>query len=139
MMTCRVLVVEDHAESAEALRELLRMWGYEVQTAGDGEGALDLLATLTPDVVIADIGLPGIDGHELARRVRRMPAHRDTLLIALTGYGENAYEFAASGFDHHLVKPVDLAGLERLLEVRGRPSDAAAEGIRRVGYRHSRL
>jgi len=117
-MTCRVLVVEDHAESAEALLELLGMWGYEACAAGDGEGALDLLGTCRADIVITDIGLPGIDGHELARRVRRMPGHGDTLLIALTGYGEEACEFAASGFDHHLVKPVDLTSLEQLLEVR---------------------
>jgi len=117
-MTYRILVVEDHAESAEGLVELLGMWGYEADMARDGEGALDLLATFRPDVVIADIGLPGIDGHELARRVRRMPEHRDALLIALTGYGDDPLEFAASGFDHHLVKPVDLKSLERFLEAR---------------------
>lgn len=117
-MACRVLVVEDHAESAEALVELLGMWGYEAHAAEDGEVALDLLENLHPDIVITDIGLPGIDGHELARRVRRMPEHRGTFLIALTGYGEGAKSFAASGFDHHLVKPVDLTNLEQLLEGR---------------------
>jgi CheY-like chemotaxis protein len=117
-MSCRVLVVEDHAESAEALLELLGMWGYEAHTAEDGEGALDVVQTLHPDVVIADIGLPGIDGHELARRVRRIPGQGGTLLIALTGYAGSAREFAASGFDHYLQKPVDLSNLERLLEVR---------------------
>ena len=115
---CRVLVVEDHAESAEALLELLGMWGYEAQAAADGEEALGLLEGFRPDIVIADIGLPGIDGHELARRVRRLPGHRETLLIALTGYGDGADEFAESGFDHHLMKPVDLTNLERLLDRR---------------------
>jgi CheY-like chemotaxis protein len=115
---CRVLVVEDHAESAEALLELLGMWGYEAQAAGDGEEALGLVGAFRPDIVIADIGLPGIDGHELARRVRRLPGYRDTLLIALTGYGDGADEFAESGFDHHLMKPVDLTSLERLLDMR---------------------
>jgi len=119
-MASRILVVEDHAESAEALLELLGMWGYEAHTAGDGEGALDALETLRPDVVIADIGLPGMDGHELARRIRRIRGRDSMLLIALTGYGENGSEFAASGFDHHLVKPVDLNNLERLLAGRGR-------------------
>jgi CheY-like chemotaxis protein len=114
-MACRVLVVEDHAESAEALLELLGMWGYEAHTAEDGERALDALERLHPDVVIADIGLPGMDGHELARRVRRAPGQGSTLLIALTGYGGSVSEFTASGFDHHLVKPVDLNSLERLL------------------------
>jgi len=114
----RVLLVEDHAESAEALLVLLELWGYEAQAAGDGEEALDLLETFRPEIVIADIGLPGIDGHEFARRVRRLPGHRDTLLIALTGYAEDAGDFAESGFDHHLLKPVDLAGLEGLLEMR---------------------
>jgi CheY-like chemotaxis protein len=126
-MARRVLVVEDHAESAEALIELLGMWGYEAHTAEDGESALDVLQSLRPDVVIADIGLPGIDGHELARRVRRTPGHDGTLLIALTGYGGRASDFAASGFDHHLVKPVDLNNLERLLAGGGWTRDAHAE------------
>jgi CheY-like chemotaxis protein len=115
---CRVLVIEDHAESAEALVELLGMWGYVAQAAADGEEALGLLEAFRPDIVIADIGLPGIDGHEVARRVRRLPGHRDMLLIALTGYGDGAAEFAESGFDHHLMKPVDLTKLERLLDMR---------------------
>jgi CheY-like chemotaxis protein len=117
-MTYRVLVVEDHAESAEGLVELLSFWGYEGHVADSGERALELLPALKPHAVIADIGLPGgIDGHELARRLRRMPDQTDTLLIALTGYRESSdEEFAASGFDHHLMKPVDLPRLERLLD-----------------------
>src|SRR5262249_58650818 len=77
---------------------------------------------------------PGIDGHELARRVRRTPGHDSTLLIALTGYGGRASDFAASGFDHHLVKPVDLSNLERLLAGGGWTRDAhAGVGTTRPG------
>src|SRR5262249_7170765 len=117
-MTYRVLVVEDHAESAEGLVELLSFWGYEGHVAESGERALEIVAELKPHAVIGDIGLPGkIDGHELARRLRRMPDQSDALLIALTGYRESSdEEFSASGFDHHLLKPVNLPHLERLLD-----------------------
>lgn len=118
-MGCHVLVVDDHAESAEGLAELLRLWGYEPHIALDGEEALDLACDVIPDVVITDIGLPGIDGHELARRLRVQPEARGMLLVALTGQTDTSeHQFAASGFDHHFVKPVDLDALERLLERR---------------------
>ena len=120
-MTCRVLLVEDHAESAEGLAELMRLWGYECHVAPSGERALAVAPDLKPDVVITDIGLPDIDGHEVAQRLRRTPEHAATLLIALTGHGEaSEAEFAASGFDHHLLKPVEVAKLQRLLEERRR-------------------
>ena len=120
-MTCRVLLVEDHAESAEGLAELMRLWGYECHVAPNGERALAIASDLKPDVVITDIGLPDIDGHEVAQRLRRSPEHAATLLIALTGHEDvSEAEFANSGFDHHLLKPVDVATLKRLLEERGR-------------------
>ena len=118
-----MLLVEDHAESAEGLAELLGLWGYETQVAEDGEGALEAVAQSLPEVVITDIGLPGMDGHELARRLRRMPGGGDVTIIALTGFGaEILADTTESGFDHRLVKPVDLDALERLLERRRTPS-----------------
>ena len=113
-----MLVVEDHEESAEGLVELLGLWGYEGHSAPNAEQALELLASWTPEVVIADIGLPGMNGYEFARRLRKLPEHASTLLIALTGYGDHTDDFTSSGFDHRLIKPLDLTSLEQLLAAR---------------------
>ena len=118
-MPCRVIIVEDHVDSAEGLAALLAIWGHEPHIAGDGERALELIETLSPDVVLTDIGLPGIDGHELARRIRSMAAGGDILLLAITGTAEDG-DFGASGFDCRLTKPVDFGALERLLQARTR-------------------
>lgn len=117
----RVLVVEDHADSAQGLAELLALWGHEPYVTADGEEALARVDEIAPEVVLADIGLPGMDGYELARRLRQAPGGDALMLVALTGF-ESEHEdrdCAASGFDHHLRKPVDLDTLERLLETRG--------------------
>ena len=114
-MTYRVIIVEDHEESAEGLAELVAIWGYEPHVATDGERALELLEAVTPHVVISDIGLPGMDGHELARRIRSLSGGADILLVALTGASDRK-TLADSNFDHTLVKPVELDVLERLLE-----------------------
>jgi len=110
----RVLVVDDNRDAATTLATLLDLHGYVVETAGDGVGALAAMASFVPDVAILDIGLPGLDGYELAAQSRgtKNPPH----LLALTGYGTaNDREKAlAAGFDEHLVKPVDP---DRLLEV----------------------
>src|SRR5262245_57859985 len=120
-MSYRVIIVDDHAESAEGLAELMAIWGYEPLVAGDGEHALELLEAVDPHIVISDIGLPGMDGYELARRIRATASGGDIFLVALTGYyGEDA--FADSGFDHMLMKPVDLDVLARLLEREARRS-----------------
>ncbi|MBC7779206.1 MAG: response regulator [Proteobacteria bacterium] len=109
----RILIVDDNHDAAMSITVLLQLAGYEVRTAGDGEQALASVETFVPDVVILDIGLPLIDGYEVARRLRRMPAMRDTVLIAVTGYGQKEDRRAASdaGFDCHLVKPADPATL----------------------------
>ena len=114
-MTYRVIIVEDHEESAEGLAELMAIWGYDPHVATDGERALELLEAVAPHVVISDIGLPGMDGHELARRIRSLSGGADILLVALTGASDRK-TLADSNFDHTLVKPVDLDVLERLLE-----------------------
>ena len=113
----RVVVVEDNADSRDMLCELLRLGGVECQAVESGATALDLIDAWRPDVVILDLGLPGMDGFEIARRVRSSPAHAGIRLIALTGYGQAADRAAAreAGFDVHLVKPVNGDHLLTLL------------------------
>jgi two-component system CheB/CheR fusion protein len=112
-----VLLVEDNLDAAEALSELLRMWGHEVEVAHDGVSALRTARTVEPDVVLLDIGLPGMDGYEVARELRAIPGLAASRLIALTGYGQESDRRRSSlaGVDHHLVKPVDLERLRALL------------------------
>ncbi len=114
----RVLVVEDNEDAAESLATILSVWGHEVRVALDGAAALEAADTWTPDAVISDLGLPGMDGYALARQLRERPALAHAVLIALSGYGrdEDRRLSADAGFDHHFVKPPDLDALARLLE-----------------------
>jgi PAS domain S-box-containing protein len=104
----RVLVVDDNRDAAESLETLLQLWGHQARSAQDGPEALSLMAELEPEIVLLDIGLPGMDGYEVARRMRTMPAGRNALIVAVTGYGRNSDRLQSqeAGFDHHLVKPV---------------------------------
>jgi CheY-like chemotaxis protein len=113
----RILVVDDNRDAVETLAELLEVWGHEVWTAADGPGGLQAAAEHQPEVILLDIGLPGIDGYEVARRLRAMPGLDSTWLIALTGYGqpEDRQRALEAGFDYHLTKPLDLAVLQQLL------------------------
>jgi CheY-like chemotaxis protein len=113
----RVLVVEDNEDVRESLRLFLSLSGYEVREAADGAEGLHRALLWRPDAVISDIGLPGLDGRELARRLRRCLGE-GVLLVALTGFDEPQDEglSAAAGFDHHLAKP---AGPEDLLALLG--------------------
>ncbi len=113
----RVVLVEDNADSREMLESLLKMDGYEVTTAQDGQQGYETIIKQQPDVALVDLGLPGIDGYEVARRVRVELAGRRIRLIALTGYGRSVDRDAvfAAGFDEHLVKPVDPDDLVRIL------------------------
>lgn len=113
-----VLVVEDHADAREAVRCLLEVRGHRVDVAGDGPGAVDSALTSRPEVVLVDIGLPGLDGFEVARRIRASDEGKHMRLVALTGYGDVADRQRAmeSGFDAHLVKPIDPDHLYQLLE-----------------------
>jgi signal transduction histidine kinase/ActR/RegA family two-component response regulator len=122
-----VLVVEDNPDTAESLMMLLELLGHRVRVAPDGIAALELARANAPDVMLVDIGLPGIDGYEVARRVRRDPALKDIVLVALTGYGrdEDKQTAARAGFDHHLVKPVDPEALHGLVAQLGKePGEA---------------
>jgi len=113
----RVLLVEDNLDAAESLGELLRIWGHEVTVAHDGAAALGAVPEARPEVVLLDIGLPGMDGYEVASRLRATPGLAGLRLIAVTGYGQESDRRRArlAGFDHHLVKPVDLDRLRALL------------------------
>jgi signal transduction histidine kinase/ActR/RegA family two-component response regulator len=113
----RILVVDDNVDAADSLATLLDLSGHQVWTAYGGAAALDVADTHRPEVILLDIGLPGMDGHEVARRLRRHPALSDVMLVALTGYGQEADRRRTqdAGFDHHLVKPVDPDDLTRLL------------------------
>lgn len=117
MSFARVLVVEDHPESAEGLAVLFDIWGYEAHVAHDGAQALVLARDVAPEVVVADIGLPDVDGVELARTIRTLVVGGPPFLIALTG--RRTEEVARLGvFDHVLRKPVDIPALERVLHDR---------------------
>jgi CheY-like chemotaxis protein len=114
----RVLVVDDNRDAAETLSMLLEFMGSkEVRVAHDGPAALAAMETFRPDVVLLDIGMPGMDGNEVARRIREQPRYAGTRLVALTGWGqeEDRKRTHESGFDHHLTKPVDIAALQSLL------------------------
>jgi PAS domain S-box-containing protein len=113
----RVLVVDDNRDAAESLARLLRLRGHEVRVAHDGVQAMALATALQPELILLDLGMPGLDGFEVARRLRREAALGHPLLVALTGYGQedDRRRTAEAGFDGHFVKPLDLAALERLL------------------------
>jgi CheY-like chemotaxis protein len=113
----RELVVDDNADAANTLAELLRMDGHQAQPAFSAEEALSLAQSFNPDVVLLDIGLPRMDGYEVARRLRHSLLRKGAMLIALTGSGqaEDRERAHSAGFDAHLVKPVDLAALAKLL------------------------
>lgn len=112
----RVLVVDDNVDAAEMLRDALEEAGHEARTVHDGLEALDVARELEPEVILLDLGLPRMDGFEVARRLHADPSKRYTL-VALTGYGQESdrRRTAAAGFDHHLVKPVDMRTLDALL------------------------
>jgi CheY-like chemotaxis protein len=113
----RVLVVDDEIDTAETLAEVLTTLGHDVRTAADGTRALETARAFSPDVVLLDLGLPGIDGYEVARRLRAERSTRPLRLIAVTGYGQDVdrKNTELAGFDAHMVKPVRIAALERLL------------------------
>jgi CheY-like chemotaxis protein len=121
-----ILIIEDNADARDALRVLLELDGHTVEAAGEGAQGVDIARAVDPDVALVDIGLPGIDGYEVARRLRAGHPHRP-VLIALTGYGqsEDRRRATEAGFDALLVKPVDpnaLAELLATLEIPGRGS-----------------
>jgi signal transduction histidine kinase/sensor domain CHASE-containing protein/ActR/RegA family two-component response regulator len=113
----RVLVIDDHRDSADGLRELLELYGHAVRVAYDGHSGLDAARAFSPDIVICDIGLPGLDGYAVARELRRETSTAGARLLALTGFGDEgtAEQIVAAGFESHLTKPVEPAMLRQIL------------------------
>jgi PAS domain S-box-containing protein len=113
----RVLLVDDNADSADGLGMLLELQGHDIRVAYDGETALETALRFRPHVALLDIGMPLMDGYELARRLRSTPETRDVLLVAMTGWGqeEDQRKSREAGFAHHLVKPFEPSTLEKLL------------------------
>jgi len=114
----RLLVVDDNKDAAESMTMLLELWGHEVVCAYDGDGALKVAVSYRPEAVFLDIGLPGMDGYEVAARLRELPQSADAILIAVTGYGqdEDRRRSRAAGINYHLVKPVAPETLHNLLD-----------------------
>jgi signal transduction histidine kinase len=116
----RILVVDDNQDSACSMTMLLELQGHEVQVAHAGQTALKIAHESRPDVILLDIGMPGMNGYEVARQLRAQKTFADTLLVAVTGYGRasDVKQTEAAGFDHHLVKPIDYEKLQSLLAAR---------------------
>ena len=112
-----MIVVEDNPDAAETLSDLLELAGHEVTIAEDGRRALELLRSRGADIVLCDLGLPGMSGFEFAQAVRRDPAIADVPLVAVTGYGqpEDRRRSANAGFDEHLTKPVDIGAVHAVI------------------------
>ncbi|WP_267398491.1 response regulator [Pseudomonas sp. GM_Psu_2] len=115
--TRRILVADDNPDIADTIAELLELDGHEVRVVYDGQAALTLFQSYGPDIVISDIGMPGLTGHQLARAIREIPAGQAVKLIAMTGWGQaqDKAEALAAGFDHHLTKPADMQTLYALV------------------------
>ncbi len=120
-------MVDDNADAAESTAMVLRLEGHEVKVEGDGPSALEVATEFHPDVILLDIGLPDMDGYEVARRLRAMPGCANTLLIALSGYAGKDYLDHArqAGFDHHLVKPAGVTRLNQLISSARSPRPGA--------------
>jgi signal transduction histidine kinase len=126
----RILVVDDNQDAAASLGMVLGKLGAQVEVAHDGSSALEAFGTFGPEVVLLDIGMPGMDGYEVARALRERDPGGRTTLVALTGWGQEEARRRAreAGFTHHLVKPADFDGLQRLLSEIGRREDTPALG-----------
>jgi two-component system CheB/CheR fusion protein len=113
----RVLIVDDNEDAANSLAMILELGGHETASVYTAVDALQRAAAFRPDVVLLDIGLPGMDGYEVAQKMRELPGLRDIRLVAVTGYGRSDDRLRAreAGFDDHLTKPVEFASLERTL------------------------
>jgi CheY-like chemotaxis protein len=130
----RILVVDDNVDLASGLSKLINHLGHEVETTHDGPAAIETARAFRPDAVLLDIGLPGMDGYEVASRLRSEEVIGSLILVAITGYGheEDRRRSHEAGFDFHLVKPIDLDALRQILDQitrhspvdRGRPNRA---------------
>src|SRR4051812_18430691 len=124
----RILVVDDQRDIADSLTRLINVLGYEAKAIYDGREAVKLAAGFAPDLALIDIGMPGLDGYEVAKQLRRQPACAHAILVAVTGWVDHESKHRAyeSGFDLHVAKPMNIDGLEDLLRL----LDPAAAGSR---------
>jgi CheY-like chemotaxis protein len=113
----RILVVDDNVDAAESLGMLLNLSGYTAEIATDGMTAIEMAEKRLPDVILLDIGMPRLSGHDVARIIRQQPWGKSIVLVALTGWGQerDRRNSAEAGIDHHLVKPVNVDALLALL------------------------
>jgi CheY-like chemotaxis protein len=113
----RVLIIEDNQDAADSLRDMVDLFGHQADVAYHGLKGVEAARRFEPDIILCDVGLPGLDGYGVARALRAEPQFADTLLIAVSGYGqeEDRCRSRDAGFDLHLIKPVDADELERLL------------------------
>jgi CheY-like chemotaxis protein len=124
----RILVVDDNIDAAESIAVFLRLEGHEVRTVSDGPQAVAIAQVFAPQVAVVDIGLPGMSGYEVARRLRLQGAAAPALLIALTGYGqkEDRARSTEAGFDYHFVKPADPRSIQEAI---GKGREAAGDAL----------
>jgi len=117
-MQLRIIVVDDHPDAAEAVQLLLMRRGHHVVTANDGKTALKLVDEVNPDLVFVDIGMPNMNGYEVARMIRRFPGRESMRLVSMTGWGQlqDKQRSIDAGFNEHLIKPILPEQLEKLLE-----------------------
>lgn len=118
MLACaplRILIVDDNRDFAETLALLLAAAGHSVQWVLGGQAALDIADQLQPHLALLDLGLPGMNGYEVARQLRQAPLGRHLVLVAVSGYGQDVERLRAAGFDQHLLKPVPIDDLASLL------------------------
>ena len=115
----KVLVVDDYEDQAQSLGMLLSILGHETRLAFDGPTALEAARAFRPDVALIDLGIPELNGYEVARRIRELPQLDGTVLVAQTGWGhkDDRTRSRDAGFDHHLIKPIDIGELQRILMV----------------------
>jgi two-component system, OmpR family, response regulator len=114
--TLRVMIVDDERDAADSLGLLIRLWGFETRVAYD-HSALNMTEDFRPDVILLDIGLPRMDGNEITRQLRQRPSTKDALIIAVTGFHDEANRLLSeeAGIDRYMIKPLDPDELERLL------------------------
>lgn len=126
-----ILVVDDNQDAADSLGALFEILGATVVVAYDGKSALEIVKERPIDIVILDISMPGMDGYEVARRIRQCSNLKHLFLVALTGWAQDAHkrEAQAAGFDHHLLKPTDISSLEFVMQAAAESRDP----VRRTG------
>jgi CheY-like chemotaxis protein/two-component sensor histidine kinase len=137
----RILVVDDNQDSAISMTLLLELQGHEVHVAHAGQTALNVASDKHPDVILLDIGMPGMNGYEVARHLRAQEAFDNTLLVAITGYGRasDLKQTESAGFDHHLVKPVDYEKLQAVLSTCGARSTSRRNAVPRSDGQMERI